>query len=99
MKRSRHRVGRPYRTARRRMFAMYGRTCWICGHEGAGEADHLTPISLDSTQPVDPTGMRPAHGSSAPCPVCPPRDGKPRACNQERGVGEPRERLRTSEEW
>lgn len=77
--RSRHRTGRPARTARAQMFAEQGTVCWICGHDGAGEADHLTPISLDPDQPVDPDAMRPSHGSNYPCPTC------GRCCNQERG--------------
>lgn len=80
MARSKHRTGRPYRRARDQMFALYGRTCIHCGHGGAGEADHLVPISLDSTQPIDPHAMRPSHGSNYRCPTC------GRACNQERGV-------------
>jgi hypothetical protein len=103
MPRSRHRVGRPYRTARKRMFAMYGTICHLCGHDGAGEADHLDPISLTPGQRIDPQRMRPAHGSNAPCPVCVGADGKPRACNQERGT-KPIEALTTrrpptSESW
>jgi hypothetical protein len=81
------------------MFIIFGRVCHICGHDGAGEADHLVPISVDSDQPVDPYLMRPAHGSSAPCPVCVGRNGLPRKCNQERGNGQLRKPLRTSEDW
>ena len=71
------------------MFATQGTTCWLCGHEGAGEADHGDPISLHPDQRVSADGMRPAHGSSAPCyhPDCMARKGKPRSCNQERGNG------------
>lgn len=61
------------------MFAIYGHTCHLCGHGGAGEADHLVPISLDADQPIDPHAMRPAHGANAPCRVC------RRKCNTERG--------------
>lgn len=69
------------------MHATYGYTCHLCGHEGAGESDHLTPLSLDPDQPVDASLWRPAHGSSYPCthPTCVARKGKPRSCNQERG--------------
>lgn len=102
MRNTRHRGGRPYRTARRRMFEIYGTICHICGHDGAGEADHLVPISIDAEQPVDPHTMRPSHGVNAPCPVCVGNNGKPRACNQERGnkpLTTARPRLVTSRDW
>jgi 5-methylcytosine-specific restriction endonuclease McrA len=60
------------------MHAIYGHTCHLCGHEGAHDADHLVPISVDPEQPIDPHTMRPAHGVRG-CPVC------GRKCNQERG--------------
>lgn len=103
MRNTKHRTGRPYRTARKRMFAIYGTICHLCGHDGAGEADHLDPISLRPGQPVDPHAMRPSHGSNAPCPVCVGADGQPRKCNQERGI-KPlgalnTRKLNTSEQW
>lgn len=76
------------------MYAMYGDICHLCGHSGAGEVDHLTPLSLDPTQPIDPSLWRPAHGSNAPCPQCPTHEGKPRCCNQERGGITNRKRTR-----
>lgn len=84
---SKHRVGRPFRTAKAIMHAKYGYTCHLCGHDGGGEADHLTPVSLAPHQRIDPELMRPAHGSNYPCihPDCVARKGKPRSCNQERG--------------
>lgn len=91
---TKHRTGRPYRTARTKMFEAYGTVCHICGHDGAGEADHLIPISVDADQPIDPHMMRPAHGANAPCPVC------GRKCNTERGnkpLTTPT--LRTSRDW
>jgi hypothetical protein len=84
--RSLHRTGGRWRKAKSQMHAMYGYVCLHCGHSEAGEADHLTPLMLDPDQPIDPTLMRPSHGSNYPCPVCPGRGGKGRACNQERGV-------------
>lgn len=80
MPRSPHRAGHRYRVARAQMFKIYGRTCHLCGHGGAAEADHLVPISVDAGQPIDPHEMRPAHGSWRRCPTC------DRACNQERGT-------------
>ncbi|OKI09118.1 hypothetical protein AMK13_10505 [Streptomyces sp. CB02056] len=75
------------------MFAIYGDRCHICGHEGAGEADHLTPVSVDPGQPLDPHGMRPAHGANAPCPTC------LRLCNTERGNRPITRAVRTSRNW
>lgn len=80
MPRSRHRTGRPYRRACEQMRAIYGTVCIHCGHPGAGEADHLIPVSVDPHQPIDPHGMRPSHGSNYPCQTC------GRRCNQERGT-------------
>lgn len=99
MVRSKHRVGRPYRAARAQMFAMFGHVCHICGHGGAGEADHLVPISVDSAQPIDPAAMRPSHGSNAPCRVCAGRGGRGRACNQERGVRPLESMFRPAFDW
>jgi hypothetical protein len=59
--------------------------CHLCGHGGAGEADHhpysvarLKAMGLD---PDDPQWLRPAHGTSSPCPVC------GQQCNQVKGDG------------
>jgi hypothetical protein len=75
------------------MFAIFGDVCHLCGHGGAREADHLTPLSLDPDQPIDPYAMRPAHGGNGRCPTC------QRACNAERGNGEITKHLRTSQDW
>lgn len=99
MPRSRHRAGRPYLRARAQMFAIYGHVCWICGHGGAGEADHLIAIAIDSDQPIDPHAMRPSHGSNYPCPVCKGRAGKPRCCNQERGTKPVTSMFRPALDW
>jgi len=92
MPKSPHRAGHRYRQARQQMFQYYGTTCHLCGHEGADTADHLEPISLNPTQPVDPHLMRPAHGVDG-CPTC------GRKCNQERGNSEIKSSLKTSQEW
>jgi len=81
---AKHRGGWAFNKAKREMFALYGHTCHICGHEGALQADHLDPLAYDPEQPVDAESMRPAHGaaqagSDNPCPTC------GRRCNQERG--------------
>jgi hypothetical protein len=86
MPRSRHRTGRPWRRAKAQMQATYGDICHLCGHPGAGEADHLDALAIDPTQPIDWRRLRPAHGSNYPCPTCPGNDRRGRACNQERGI-------------
>lgn len=93
--RSHHRA----RQARKEMFQLYGDTCHLCGHGGAGEADHLIPLALDPAQPIDPELLRPAHGATSPCPVCVGATGQPRRCNQERGVKAPVRPVRTSRAW
>lgn len=86
------RKGRPYRRARQQMFDMFGRVCHICGHDGATDADHVTPLAADPRQPVSPLNLRPAHGVRG-CPTC----GK--ACNQARGAKPIAKLLRTSRPW
>lgn len=77
--RSLHRSGYTWqRKIRPRVFATYGTTCWICGHDGSTDVDHLVPLSVDPDQPLEVDGMRPAHGVTG-CPTC------SRRCNQERG--------------
>lgn len=63
--------------------------CWLCGHEGADQVDHVVPIAKGGDK-WDIRNMRPAHGTD-PCPVCGLR------CNQRRNrrprrveAGEPR---------
>lgn len=81
----------PARRARLQMFAIYGTTCHLCGHDGAESADHLIPITVWPDQPIDPHAMRPAH--HRPCPTC------GRRCNSERGAGAIVADLPRSEDW
>jgi hypothetical protein len=92
---ARHRGGRPYMAAKAQMFAAFGTRCWHCGHEGAGEADHVVPLKVDPGQPVDYRGLRPSHGSNYPCPE--PECQLGPHCNQRRGVQ--RELFRPRMEW
>jgi 5-methylcytosine-specific restriction endonuclease McrA len=79
----------------------HAHVCAHCGHLGAGEADHIVPLAVAPNQPVSADGIRPTHGTSSRCPTCPPgRNGRARACNQERGAGQARVApLVTSREW
>jgi hypothetical protein len=94
MPRSPLRNGARYRRARREMFALFGTRCHLCGHEGATDADHVIPVSVDPGQRIDPRAMRPAHGVRG-CATC------GRKCNQERGARPARDRepLKTSHAW
>lgn len=50
-------------------------TCWVCGHGGSTDVDHIIPRSVlrDDSE----ANLRPAHGVNG-CPLC------GRKCNQER---------------
>lgn len=67
--------GQRYRRARRQVLAQ-STVCWLCGHDGADQADHVVPVSRGGAV-NDPANLRPAHGTNA-CPTC------GRRCNQER---------------
>jgi hypothetical protein len=56
------RRGPRYQVWKKRVHALYGDMCHICNHEGAGDADHLIPVSVWRNQPYDPTLARPGHG-------------------------------------
>lgn len=63
------------------MFAI-SRVCWLCGHDGATDADHEPPLKVLEELGLDPTDlryMRPAHGVDG-CPTC------RRKCNQSKGA-------------
>lgn len=51
--------------------------CHLCGHDGADQADDVTPKSRGGRSTL--TNLRPAHGTK-PCPTC------GRRCNQSRGA-------------
>lgn len=84
--------GRPWKRVRRRVLDDSD-TCWLCGHLGADEVDHVIPISLGGAQ-LDPANLRPAHGIRG-CPFC------HRKCNRERGanLGYLPARPATSRDW
>lgn len=88
-----HRTGHRARLVRAETFERYGTTCWICGHEGAGESDHVVPASVGADLTLAVGNRRPAHGSSSRCPTC------GRACNQERGVKASSSVFVPSSEW
>lgn len=51
--------------------------CWLCGHDGADQADDVVPKAKGGTSTL--ANLRPAHGTE-PCPTCGKR------CNQSRGA-------------
>ena len=54
-------------------------TCWICGHGGADEVDHVVSPRDAPELALVVDNWRPAHGPAG-CPDC------GRKCNQERGL-------------
>jgi hypothetical protein len=94
-----HHHSAEYQRARLIMFQMFGRTCHLCGHGGAGVADHLKSVALFPFQPISALGMRPAHGRGYPCNECPPHNGKPRRCNEIKGIKAGNRELKNSQEW
>jgi hypothetical protein len=72
------RTGHRYREWRKAVFRHYGRTCHLCGHGGANDADHVNPLARKHDDHTDYRTGRPAHGVAG-CPVC------KRKCNQEKG--------------
>lgn len=87
------RKGRPWREAKAKLHSI-SQMCWLCGHDGATEADHDPPRKVLLQLGLDPNDLqylRPAHGSSCPCPTCGQK------CNQVRGTGE--RSVRMSCEW
>lgn len=65
-----------YQTNRATLLAISD-LCWLCGHHGADQADHVIPIADGGTSDI--TNLRPSHGTR-PCPTCGIR------CNQHRGT-------------
>ncbi len=64
--------------ANRAILLAYTTRCWLCGHDGADQADHVIPRSRGGTSEL--RNLRPAHGTD-PCPIC------GRRCNQARSSG------------
>jgi 5-methylcytosine-specific restriction endonuclease McrA len=80
-------------------------TCWICGHGGADQIDHLIPVSKAPDLAMVVANWRPAHGVRG-CATCPPtvsadkrRHGQPRRCNQARGNRPPTPSSPRSRRW
>lgn len=83
--------GRPYRTARERLLERTT-VCHLCGHDGADQADHIGPRSLNpELRDDDLSNLAPAHGVNG-CPTCGEK------CNQVKGNGTIT-RPRRSRDW
>ena len=80
--------------ARAACFAAYGRMCWLCGHGGAQEVDHLEPPGHGGSM-FDVANLRPIHNVTHGCPYC------GRKCNREKGDMPLSQvtRLVTSQDW
>lgn len=87
-----HRTSRYRRLIRPLVFATFGTTCHLCGHDGATDADLLTPHRDAPAQAITHRSFRPAHGVGG-CPTC------GRKCNQERGAQSTDAVWRPQVEW
>jgi len=70
--------GKRWEAARKACFATWGDVCWLCGHPGAGDVDHVVRILDHGPEYYDVSNLRPSHGVRSRCPEC------SRACNQQR---------------
>lgn len=80
--------GASWLEARQKVFDRDGTICYLCGHDGAGEIDHVIPAPRDDPDAyLDLSNLRPAHGWKSPCPLgC-------GACNQRKGRAAPKAKL------
>lgn len=51
--------GAGWERIRRQVFALMGDRCWLCGHPGATEIDHIVAVSRGGTN--DLSNLAPAH--------------------------------------
>lgn len=75
------RKGRPWRRLCAQILAI-STVCHLCGHEGAGDIDHVIDKATWKAMGgdlEDPANLRPAHGAFSRCPTC------GRCCNQAKG--------------
>jgi hypothetical protein len=55
--------------------------CWICGHPGATEADHVESVTEHPELSLDTSNLKAAHGMKG-CPTCSASARKTIRCNQ-----------------
>ncbi|YCK35160.1 hypothetical protein ACNF49_14055 [Actinomadura sp. ATCC 39365] len=94
MPRSKGRTGRPWRRVRAQVLAA-STTCWLCGHDQAGDVDHDPPlVELErlGLDPRDKRYLKPAHGVQG-CPTCGIK------CNQVKGARAAQPQAPTSRRW
>ena len=86
---------RPWRRVRAQVLAA-STVCHRCGHPGSGAVDHVISRKLRPDLALEPTNLRPVHGSLSRCPWC------KRACNEAKGdrLGLPlNQQPRQSRQW
>lgn len=77
-----------HRAWARAVLRTYGEVCWLCGHGGARQADHVQAATERPELEYAVSNGRPAHGAPGnPCPVCSQAAGRGVYCNQLRGMG------------
>lgn len=84
--------GHARRKARARCFAEQGTICYLCGHDGSRDIDHIVPKSKGGAL-FDQDNLAPAHGARYPCSTC------GRRCNREKADKALSTGLSTSRDW
>jgi hypothetical protein len=86
--------GRRWEAFGRLVIATYGNTCWLCGHGGARQVDHVIATADQPALTWKMENCRPAHGAPGnACATCSRDCGQAVYCNQLRGAMTP-ERFR-----
>lgn len=79
-------AGHRWETFCRLVFATYGDICWICGHGGAHQVDHVESVTEHPELKYVLSNCRPAHGAPGnSCSVCSKAARRPVNCNQVKG--------------
>ena len=74
-------AGHRWNVFRQLVFATYGDTCWLCGHGGARQVDHIESVTEHPELVFSLKNCRPAHGAPGNrCRTC------GQNCNQLRGA-------------
>lgn len=79
-------AGHRWEAFARLVFATHGDVCWVCGHGGARQVDHVESVTEHPELIFALSNCRPAHGAPGnACPVCSKAAGIAINCNGIKG--------------